>query len=58
MIVVPVKDAAGKLKFTTIPVSAGDPTVTYGASDGIVRLSETLLARNHPHHRKGDYSCR
>ena len=33
--------AAGKLNFTTIPVSAGDPTVTYGASDGIVRLSET-----------------
>ena len=26
---------------TTVPVSAGDPTVTYGASDGIVRLSET-----------------
>lgn len=31
---------AGKLKFTTIPVSATDPTVTYGVSDGLVRLSE------------------
>lgn len=32
--------SAGKLKFTTIPVSVSDPTVTYGVSDGFVRLSE------------------
>lgn len=32
--------SAGKLKFITIPVSVSDPTVTYGASDGLVRLSE------------------
>lgn len=32
--------SVGKLKFTTIPVSVSDPIVTYGASDGLVRLSE------------------
>lgn len=32
---------AGQLKFTTIPVAVSDPTVTYGVSDGFVRLSET-----------------
>lgn len=30
----------GKLKFSTIPVSVADPTITYGVSDGFVRLSE------------------
>lgn len=32
--------SAGTLKFTTIAVNAGDPTVVYGLSEGISRLSE------------------
>ena len=32
--------SAGKLKFATIPVNTSDPTVTYGASDGISKLAE------------------
>lgn len=32
--------SAGTLKFTTIPVNEGDPVITYGASEGISRLSE------------------
>lgn len=33
--------SAGKLKFTTIPMTAGDPVITYGASHGASKLSET-----------------
>lgn len=33
--------SAGTLKFITVPVSPNDPTVTYGASDGLFKLSET-----------------
>lgn len=33
--------SAGKFKFTTIPISAGDPVIVYGDSEGIAKLSET-----------------
>ena len=33
--------SVGSLKFTTIAVSSGDPVVTYGASEGLSKLSES-----------------